>query len=194
MVAGKTATAQIATKDGYNKENYQASFVGYFPADNPQYSCIVVVSNPQAGDYYGGAVAAPVFREIADKVCATHSDIEIENMHFSNIKYPEAKLAYYPDLQTVYQHLGISKKQKINNQSTWATTTVKRNNATYTTQNIATEILADVRGMTAKDACFLLEKSACVVKIIGRGKVYKQSIAPGTKITKGTEITIYLKV
>jgi cell division protein FtsI (penicillin-binding protein 3) len=194
MVAGKTATAQIATKDGYNKENYQASFVGYFPADNPQYSCIVVVNNPQRGDYYGGAVAAPVFREIADKVCATHSDIEIENMHFNNVQYPSSELAYYPDLQTVYRQLGMSNKQNINNKSLWASSNIKRKEAVYTTQKITTEILADVRGMTAKDACFLLEKSSCIVKIVGRGKVYKQSIAPGTKIRKGTDITIFLKV
>ena len=61
-VAGKTGTAQIAVNGKYNKTNYNASFVGYFPADNPAYSAIVVINNPSAGKYYGGSVAAPVFK------------------------------------------------------------------------------------------------------------------------------------
>ncbi|MFM9027692.1 MAG: peptidoglycan D,D-transpeptidase FtsI family protein [Bacteroidota bacterium] len=77
-IAGKTGTAQInKPKFGYDKSNisYQASFVGYFPADQPKYSCIVVVYAPSNKDYYGGAVAAPIFKDIADKVYSTHLDL-----------------------------------------------------------------------------------------------------------------------
>jgi cell division protein FtsI (penicillin-binding protein 3) len=74
-IAGKTGTAQIANaKHGYrsgSRISYQASFVGYFPADNPLYSCIVVVSAPSNWVYYGNVVSGPVFKEIADKVYAT---------------------------------------------------------------------------------------------------------------------------
>ena len=73
-IAGKTGTAQIAnTKHGYrsgSRISYQASFVGYFPADDPLYSCIVVVNAPSNWVYYGNVVSGPVFREIADKVYA----------------------------------------------------------------------------------------------------------------------------
>ncbi|MCK4639399.1 MAG: penicillin-binding protein 2, partial [Bacteroidales bacterium] len=79
-IAGKTGTAQIANKNkGYNKGFYNASFVGYFPADDPKYSCIVVVNKPSGGKYYGSSVAAPVFKEIADKVYATQLDIHQQN-------------------------------------------------------------------------------------------------------------------
>jgi cell division protein FtsI (penicillin-binding protein 3) len=77
-VAGKTGTAQIAVGGKYNKTNYNASFIGYFPADNPKYSCIVVINNPSAGKYYGGSVAAPAFKEIADKIYATSLALELE--------------------------------------------------------------------------------------------------------------------
>ena len=73
-IAGKTGTAQIANaKHGYrsgSRISYQASFVGYFPADDPLYSCIVVVNAPSNWVYYGNVVSGPVFKEIADKVYA----------------------------------------------------------------------------------------------------------------------------
>jgi cell division protein FtsI (penicillin-binding protein 3) len=75
-VAGKTGTAQVAdgTK-GYKVKKYQASFCGYFPADHPKYSMIVVINNPTRGSYLAAKVAGPIFREIADKVYA--NDMEI---------------------------------------------------------------------------------------------------------------------
>ena len=81
-IAGKTGTAQIAAgnkgyRQGTKQVQYKGSFVGYFPADNPKYSCIVMIVNPKRGKYYGGAVAAPVFREIADKLYASRPDIMI---------------------------------------------------------------------------------------------------------------------
>src|SRR5690606_34033915 len=67
-IAGKTGTAQVATgQDGYQKGMYLASFAGYFPADNPKYSVIVTINNPRGGAYYGGSVAGPVFKEIAER-------------------------------------------------------------------------------------------------------------------------------
>ena len=88
-IAGKTGTAQIASLEtGYtvkSKISYQASFAGYFPADNPKYSCIVVVNAPSRNVYYGNLVAGPVFKEIADKVYATnfemHESLNLANMN-----------------------------------------------------------------------------------------------------------------
>ena len=78
-IAGKTGTAQIASGvGGYQKGMYLASFVGYFPADDPQYSLIITVNNPRGGLYYGGSVAGPVFSEIAERVYATRQLQESE--------------------------------------------------------------------------------------------------------------------
>ena len=81
-VAGKTGTAQLSINgkdygvDG--NRSYQASFVGYFPADKPLYTCIVIINSPSNGIYYGGAVAGPVFKEIAEKVYSTSVDFHQE--------------------------------------------------------------------------------------------------------------------
>src|SRR5208283_4091193 len=78
-IAGKTGTAQIASKGQYKvaaKANYRASFVGYFPANNPEYSCMVVVNSPSTDGYYGNITAGPIFREIADKVYASSIGID----------------------------------------------------------------------------------------------------------------------
>jgi cell division protein FtsI (penicillin-binding protein 3) len=74
-VAGKTGTSTINSPDGKGGKLYNASFCGYFPADNPKYSCIVVIKKPREKSYYGGAVALPVFRDIADKIYATDYDL-----------------------------------------------------------------------------------------------------------------------
>jgi len=66
-IAGKTGTAQVAGRGGYLRGKFVASFVGYLPADNPKIAILVVVDEPQ-GNYYGGTVAAPVFRRVAEQV------------------------------------------------------------------------------------------------------------------------------
>ena len=96
-IAGKTGTAQIANaKHGYRsgaRISYQASFVGYFPADDPLYSCIVVVNAPSNWVYYGNVVSGPVFKEIADKVYATSFYRDLRALNPENedkVKFREA--------------------------------------------------------------------------------------------------------
>lgn len=67
-MAGKTGTAQMNYGRGRENMYYASSFVGYFPADNPKYSCIVVIHKPTQHSYYGGDVAGPVFKRIAQKI------------------------------------------------------------------------------------------------------------------------------
>jgi len=108
-VAGKTGTAQIASgSSGYNKSNYNASFVGYFPADNPKFSCIVVVSKPSTGLYYASSVAAPVFKEIANKVYSTQLDIQQKEFicEADNL-VPLSKTSRQSDLLFVYRSLKL---------------------------------------------------------------------------------------
>ena len=109
-IAGKTGTARVAKNNkGYGDEgniNYKASFVGYFPADNPMYSCIVVINSPSKGAYYGAAVAAPVFKEIADRVYATHLGI-LQHISdpASHAVIPFVKAANQNDLTVIYRNL-----------------------------------------------------------------------------------------
>src|SRR5690606_11478386 len=113
-IAGKTGTAQIANaKYGYrydSKVSYQASFCGYFPADNPKYSCIVVVNAPEK-QKYGAEVAGTVFRKIADKVYATHIEYhEAMNLKQQEVilEAPETKAGYSPEIIKVLKNVGIA--------------------------------------------------------------------------------------
>ncbi|MBC8147081.1 MAG: PASTA domain-containing protein, partial [Bacteroidetes bacterium] len=193
-IAGKTGTAQIAVgSGGYNKTNYKASFVGYFPADNPKYSCIVVINNPTSGIYYGSSVAGPVFKEIADKVYAT--ELEIQKNH-DTLKVentiPLVKAGNQDDLLKIYSKLDFETSRS-NPSANWVFASADKNLVKLQTKRIKYGFVPDVSGMGAKDAMFLLEDLGLKVKMIGKGKVKKQSIIPGAKIIAGTSIIIELK-
>jgi len=156
-MAGKTGTCQ---KDYRDKEklNYISSFVCYFPAENPKYSCIVVIHEPDKSvGYYGADVSGPVFKKIAHKI---YTDTRI--------------IDEISDLET--QDLAI-----------------KSNYENYfdTAQKYKT-IMPDLSGMPAMDAITLLENIGMKVKIIGNGKVKKQSVAKGTKLSSKQTIVLEL--
>ena len=108
-IAGKTGTAQVSGGEGgYRKGMYLASFAGYFPADNPKYSMIVTFNNPRGG-YYGGTVAAPVFKEIAEKIFAAENiaDYEFEEAQNKQKVLPKVKKGDPEDIKLVARKLRI---------------------------------------------------------------------------------------
>lgn len=192
-LAGKTGTAVIAYDDqGYKKggkKRYQASFCGYFPADKPQYSCIVVIVGPK-GAYYGGSVAGPVFREIADKVYASFLE-PVELKPEQPILAPKTKSGYTDELIKVADEIPITIEQS--QKSTL--TNAKRNNDKLKLSPIKTKegIVPNVIGMGATDAVYLLENNGLKVKMNGFGKVTKQSLTAGYKYKAGQTIYIALE-
>jgi cell division protein FtsI (penicillin-binding protein 3) len=194
-IAGKTGTAQIANRNsGYDKQNYNASFVGYFPAEAPKYSCIVVVSRPSTGRYYASSVAVPVFKEISDKLYATNLEIQQENeIMVPNNSYPLYATGYQKELEQIYQSLNIP----LDSQSTsaeWAIALQADSSVRLGTRILKEGVVPNVKGMGAKDAIYVLENLGLNVKIRGRGFVRKQSLPPGTRIKKGNTIYINLAV
>jgi len=190
-LAGKTGTAQIATgTGGYQKGMYLASFAGYFPAGNPKYSMIVTFNNPK-GAYYGGSVAGPVFKEIAERVYA--SEILMENIQEENsgeeIKLPDVKKGKPEHVLRVAEELGL-KGVKGFPGTRLAPAKGEGNQIVLTGDNITPGIVPDVRGMGAGNAIFLLENAGLHVKINGVGKVKAQSLTPGAKCKPGQ--TVYL--
>lgn len=147
-MAGKTGTAaaNYNRNDGTSK-HYVSSFVGYFPANDPKYSCIVVVHEPNTSrnNYYGADVAGPVFKRIAQKIYTdAPSTNEIKNIESKN-KLQEANFNDY-----------------------------------YTkTQKTKAKTIPNVKGMAGMDAVALLGNLGVKVKVVGVGKVKKQSIEPG---------------
>lgn len=201
-IAGKTGTAQI----GYNKRNpnssnrYQASFAGYFPADNPKYSCIVVINDPKQGGYYGSEVAAPVFRAIADRCYAAsvdlHEPFNVAQAQPSTPKWndlPDFNVGWQSDFESLLPHFDIPAQPTA--QAT--TLTVTRADSTQLTmlerQLPQPGIIPNVKGMKLRDATYLLEKAGVRVRAEGVGTVVSQSIAPNTSAKKYRSITLTLR-
>jgi len=192
-IAGKTGTAVIADENrGYvsgGSKKYQASFCGYFPADNPKYSCIVVIVGPK-GAFYGGSVAGPVFRGIADKVYAAYLEPAADSVPPYN-EIPQVKPGLREDVMTLTQDLGF-KTQSQN----LTTEQVAVTNDTMTVfingVNEVPGLVPNVMGMGANDAVYILEKEGLNTKINGFGRVYRQSPYAGMSYSKGDEITLDL--
>lgn len=203
-VAGKTGTAQMAvhkagkvTYGNAGEHIYQSSFVGYFPAENPLYTCIIIINSPSNGVYYGGLVSGPVFKEIAEKVYSSSLDFHHEiNKGDQLITHaPEVIKGKKEDLDKVLADLNIP--YKANGEGNWATNT-RTDSTRITLQSFDLEnqlkkgTVPNLSGMSAKDALYLLENNGLHVKIQGFGAVRKQSLEAGTKFYKGAQIVLTL--
>lgn len=193
-VAGKTGTAQVAqNRGGYNKTNYKGSFVGYFPAENPKYSCIVVINNPTQGGYYGGAISAPVFREIADRIYATDPEVGITWTDTTTIaKTNPLKAGNAEDIKLLTTWLGYKMGMPLVGE--WLTQVADSTGSRVETASYEQETLPSVLGMGARDAVYLLEKMGARVQLSGVGLVKQQSIPPGSRIIPGTAIVLNLGI
>ncbi|RYU90142.1 PASTA domain-containing protein [Mucilaginibacter terrigena] len=190
-IAGKTGTAQVADGNrGYKvKSQYQASFVGYFPADKPKYSMIVVINDPK-GAYYGALVSGPVFREIADRIYAGDMEVNQTPAHLiGNTTLPKFKQGNIKALKKVYNKLGIK--------PLYASATL---NGVDTSSGIAFEdnkyktgTVPNVTGMGLSDALYALGNAGYKVAVRGSGSVSTQSVTGGSVIPKGSKITIELQ-
>jgi cell division protein FtsI (penicillin-binding protein 3) len=156
-MAGKTGTAQVGYKDK-SKMYYASSFVGYFPANEPKYSCIIVVHKPNvAAGYYGADVAGPVFKRIAQKIFT-------DSPSMNHVKNIDAKVASQEKNYAAYY-------KKAENEE---------------------RIVPNVKGMEGMDAVALLENLGLKVKVIGIGRVKKQSLTSGQAFNKNQTIIIEL--
>ena len=200
-IAGKTGTAQIAKgKSGYKDEtgiSYLASFVGYFPAEKPKYSCIVVISTPTKFSYYGSTVACPVFKDIADKLYSQDKELHVgKDFYLLNGNdqrhLPVAKGGDRAVLDRLFSTFNIM-AENVENSNTPFVYTSKGNNAVRL-DPVSTRktVMPDVRGMGLRDAMYILRTNNLNVTVIGRGMVRKQSVSPGAAIKSGTKVTIEL--
>jgi cell division protein FtsI (penicillin-binding protein 3) len=208
-VGGKTGTAQIARvggKRGSGKtaygdvgdRNYQASFVGYFPADKPLYTCIVIINSPSNGIYYGGLVAGPVFKEIAEKVYSSSLDFlePINNKQNLLTKAPGSIKSKNDEMIITSKALKLPTKSNATEDGYVSRNPSDSTRISLQTNNLESQlkkgIVPNLNGLSAKDALFLLENSGFHVKLYGMGSVKKQSIEAGQKFNKGDKITLIL--
>lgn len=191
--AGKTGTAQMADgAAGYRDRKYQSSFAGYFPAENPKYSMIVVIRNPRNG-YYGASIAGPVFRELADMVYANDLNLQddFDRMRFvGNTELPPSLKGSKAATLRVFETLDI-KTTYASAEPLQTIDTVK--GIAFSDEEIKEGIVPDVKGMGLIDALYALENSGCRTRVKGKGKVVAQSLTAGQKIKMGTPISIELQ-
>ncbi|SDL34479.1 cell division protein FtsI (penicillin-binding protein 3) [Catalinimonas alkaloidigena] len=193
-IAGKTGTSQKIENGRYTK-NYYTSFAGYFPADQPKYSCIVVIDNPQNGfNRYAGDVAAPVFKEVADKIYGM--DVELHR-EFAAEKpapgtFPVIQAGYYHDLARLCNEMGISNHTQ-NPGDDWVRADVVNNGIFWKNAEAVPGQMPNVTGMTLRDALYILENRGVNVKHEGRGRVARQWPTPDMNIIEGATVSLKLE-
>ncbi len=191
-IAGKTGTAQVANgSKGYSDHVYQSSFAGYFPADNPRYSCIVIIRNkPHAKTYYGGLVAGPVFREVADKIYAL--DVNAQPWYAAKASPDSTRYRWAgagKDFRLLQERFDL-KALDSSGKSSWAVITSENVGPVRKSVAVTNGQMPSVQGMGLKDAIYLLENLSLKVVPKGSGRVKTQSVEPGTPIRKGQTITL----
>ncbi|TLU97946.1 penicillin-binding protein [Dyadobacter luticola] len=193
QIAGKTGTARKLINGVYTEGKNYTSFAGYFPADKPKYSCIVIIDNPKSkgADYtrYAGSVAAPVFKEVADRIYAY--DVSIQKPVQDTI--PEAVgdvkwAGKTSDLQIISKELKLT---PVPEQTEYAAASLfKKGKTNWQSRNMSLREVPNLQGMAMRDALYILENKGFTVSFKGSGKVVEQSLPPG--VNEGSEKNILL--
>ena len=202
-VAGKTGTAQISKGTGGYKSgrmNYLLSFAGYFPADNPRYSCIVCIQKSGL-PASGGGMSGVVFHEIAEGIMAQDVKLDITDARDSiSILIPDVKNGNLLAADYVLSHLGISSNKwwngsYANGNPIWGSVGHNGKNVQLSKLPVYNERhVPNVMGMGARDAVYLLESRGVKVRIEGRGKVVSQSLPAGHEIKKGEVCSLKMEI
>lgn len=196
-IAGKSGTAQMWDKGG-NTGKHQVAFCGFFPYENPLYSCIVVMREPGIGHASGGHMSGLVFKNIAERVMALNSNRKPSKVETDTIApkeilplLPPVKTGYFKAIQTVAAEINLPLTDNIS--TDWVKTISKNQNMEVQSVHVSNHVIPDLCGMGAKDAVYILENMGLNVQVQGRGKVYSQNLRPGTVAKKGTSILINLQ-
>jgi len=193
-VAGKTGTAHVAGGNvKYSDGVYLASFAGYFPADKPEYTCVVVIKTaPHAAIHYGGQLAAPVFKEVANKVYAMY--VQRKKAAPAQVTADSVQHNYAGhnmDVKTVYAGLRMNYKDSSKG-ATWNMINTSYAGAVTKPVVVKKKLVPDVRNMNLRDALYVLENLGVKVHAKGRGKVFMQDVVAGSAIAKNQTITLLL--
>ncbi|MCU0451607.1 MAG: transpeptidase family protein [Bernardetiaceae bacterium] len=191
-IAGKTGTSEKVVNGAYTEKHY-TSFVGYFPADAPMYSCIVVIDNPRAMRY-GALAAAPVFRQIADFAYSQKITRPVRRQAEFAYQAPRIRAARHTDLGIIGRQLGLRVEPEGNEDVDWGWVrgTVKGDTVQLVQNKMDLASVPNVVGMTIRDALYVLENRGMKVVFAGKGKVQQQSVRPGARLFKGGWIMLTL--
>lgn len=174
-IAGKTGTAQTFEKGGYNKKKWRGSFCGYFPAENPKYSCIVVIQSKEGGQYN----AVGVFRRVADRIFFMDNDLR------NSMPEDTASVAYVPRVSNGYTNDYKSIVESINlngdfSSTDWSVNEVNKNTLVSKPITYKEGIMPNFVGMGMRDVTYLADSLHIRVHCTGFGRLNRQSIHAGT--------------
>lgn len=198
-IAGKTGTAQKLI-DGRYTQKYYASFAGYFPADHPKYSAIIVIDSPNGFNAYGGDVSAPVFKEIADRIYAQDLELNRRKVPLPKNKpenglaieeFPFIQAGMAEELQMICNAFGVS--NHYNGEEKWVKSNVVNQAINWKANKVDAMKVPDVTGMTLKDALYVLENKGLRVQYSGNGRIKSQSMTSGASIPKNGVIKVVLE-
>ena len=194
-IAGKTGTAQIASGGGYGGAGHHVSFCGYFPYEDPLYTCIVVISSPRVGLPSGGLMCGTVVKDIAEKIYADSWVVDMKKEPGDSLKvaYPNVKSSDYASLKNVTKGLKLTTKEAETVRSKYVSVQSDDKGLSVKEIPLIDNLVPNVVGMGAKDAVFALENSGLRVTLSGKGRVATQSIQNGTKVVAGQMVTLTLK-
>jgi cell division protein FtsI (penicillin-binding protein 3) len=195
-VSGKTGTSLVANgKKGYAEKIYHSSFAGFFPAENPQYTIVVVIKNkPHAPKFYGASVAGPVFKEISDRLYTLY--VKQNDQFNTAAEKRDTSWFHYAGYSSEVKHVFDKLKVKYtntNSESDFVTVTNQTGKAAVYNIKISEKQMPSLKGMALKDAVAVCENIGLKVAVRGKGKVASQSVEPGNTIAKGQLINIELR-
>lgn len=197
-IAGKTGTAQVDYGKRGAKKSHQLTFCGFFPADNPKYSMIVVVWSPKKGYPSAGAISGGVFKTIAERVYAQSPLIHTDPFSADSdlCKIPITKDGDSESLRFVMDKLSIPYSEELPSRTgagRWVFSEGRRNDVLLKPHRISGNYMPDVRGMGAKDAVYILENIGLRVSFSGTGRVAFQSATPGDRVEPNSLVVLELK-
>ena len=195
-IAGKTGTAQISQgAAGYKAggTSHQVSFCGYFPADAPKYSCIVIIRRPRVGNASGGYMSGAVFKQIAEAISVQDAVVKPVDLSKENsiAEIPEVKSGLSEQSKYVLNKLNI--RYEDTSKEKWTNSQDNNDRLVLNPQQITNNTIPNVIGMGAKDAVYALENNGLQVNLLGNGEVYSQSVNAGETAFRGQKITIQLR-
>ncbi len=216
-IAGKTGTSQKMVEGKYSKSKYTSSFIGYFPAENPQMVVAVIIDAPGAGEYYGGKVSAPIFRKIAERIInltGLHEYSQPENsanfvmtsatlntddkgsLNLVNFDISDA-IKFLDENQIPYEVSGsrknavvISQEQVSGDKGEKILKLVTSQSLNHVSTKDNTAKMPDLRGLSLRKCLKVLSGLGVDYKLSGSGKVFSQSPDAGTLLGKNQTIVI----
>ncbi len=191
-ISGKTGTAQIASGGAYGSGGHTVSFCGYFPYEQPLYSCIVVITRPRVGTVSGGAMCGVVMKEIAEKLYSNRTFFDLKKISADATRtlFPEVQNGDYLALTNVTKGLNIQTNGNI--KSDYIIANCDSKGITVKELPINASVVPNVTGMGVKDAVYALENCGLRVSVSGYGSVTSQSIASGSRAVPGQAVTVTL--